>query len=377
MKTISLGQLTPQNFLHEYWQKKPLLVRDALPDFQGILSSDALMELACQEDAQARLVTHTKKGWRVKHGPLTRRDYPKQSKLEWTVLVQDVNHHLRAARNLLSYFSFIPHARMDDLMVSYAPKGGGIGPHFDSYDVFLLQGEGERRWQISEQQNRDLIDGAPLKILKKFVPEQEWVLKTGDMLYLPPKYAHYGIAENDCMTYSIGFRAPSHQEIINEFLIYLQDHVEVDGWYSDPDLPLQEHPAQISQFMQNQVNKILDKISWTPLDIDRFLGQYLSEPKESVVFSPPVSPVTPAVFLQHIKKYGVELDLRSRMLVGSQNTFYINGERYIASDETYQVMTELADSQELLSCEGLSDEIVRNLYQWYQDGYIVIRHVEN
>lgn len=374
VKRISLGHLTPQKFLHEYWQKKPLLIRAALPDFQGLLSSHGLKELACQDDVQSRLVTHSNTGWHVKHGPLDKRDYLQESSSKWTVLVQDVNHHLHPARDLLSCFNFLPHARLDDLMVSYAPMGGGIGAHIDSYDVFLLQGEGERRWQISAQQNRELIDDAPLKILKEFTPEQEWVLQAGDMLYLPPGYAHHGIAETDCMTYSIGFRAPSHQEIMSEFLIYLQDNIEAEGFYNDPELPLQDHPAQISAFMQNQVAEILGEIKWTPSDIHYFLGQYLSEPKPHVVFNPPTSRVSQEVFSKKMKEYGIELDLKSRMLMGGQNTFYLNGERYTSSDENYyEMMMRLADSHELFPSEELSDEASNNLYQWYQSGYIVIR----
>ncbi len=310
----------------------------------------------------------------MKHGPLDKRDYLQEANSNWTVLVQDVNHHLHAARDLLSCFNFIPHARLDDLMVSYAPMGGGIGAHFDSYDVFLLQGEGERRWQISAQQNRELIDDAPLKILKEFTPEQEWVLQAGDMLYLPPGYAHHGIAETDCMTYSIGFRAPSHQEIMSEFLIYLQDNAEAEGFYSDPDLLLQEHPSQISAFMQNEVAKILGEIKWTASDIHHFLGQYLSEPKPHVVFNSPTSFVSQEVFSRRMKEYGIELDLKSRMLMGWQNTFYLNGERYTSSDESHhEMMMKLADSHELFPGEELSDEASKNLYQWYQNGYIVIR----
>ena len=172
-------------------------------------------------------------------------------------------------------------------MVSYAPKGGGIGPHFDSYDVFLLQGMGSRRWQISAQQDDRFIADAPLRILKNFLPEQEWVLKPGDMLYLPPKYAHNGIAEDDCMTYSIGFRALSHDEVMTQFLVYLQDKVETEGRYSDPGLQLQSHPSKISAAMQAQVHSILKKISWSHDDIENFLGIYLSEPKSCLLYTSP------------------------------------------------------------------------------------------
>ena len=372
LKTISLGGITPKEFLRDYWQKQPLLVRNALPDFKGLLTRDELMELACDEDAQSRLVIQRKGKWHLTHGPLSSDDLAKLPKKQWTLLVQDVNHFLPSARDLLSKFCFIPHARLDDLMVSYAPKGGGIGPHFDSYDVFLLQGMGSRRWQISAQQDDQFIADAPLRILKNFQPEQEWILESGDMLYLPPKYAHNGIAEDDCMTYSIGFRAPSHHELITQFLVYLQDNVETEGRYSDLDLQLQSHPSKISTAMQSQVNSTLQKIKWNRNDIENFLGIYLSEPKSHVFFDQPVKPLAPHLFLQQIKKNGVQLNLKSRMLSGD-NKLFINGEAYNVSANVYKALIQLADNQEL-SPSHIDEEIGRILYEWYVSGYIISKN---
>lgn len=362
--------MAPQDFLRDYWQKRPLLVRNALPGFNGLLTRDELMELACNEDAQSRLVIQSNGKWHLKHGPLSDRDLAKLPKKQWTLLVQDVNHFLPSARNLLKKFSFIAHARLDDLMVSYAPKGGGIGPHFDSYDVFLLQGMGSRHWQISAQQDDQFIADAPLRILKNFRAEQEWVLEAGDMLYLPPKYAHNGIAEDDCMTYSIGFRAPSHHELITQFLVYLQDHIEIEGWYNDPDLRLQSHPSTISAAMQFQVNSILKKIKWNRSDIENFLGIYLSEPKSHVFFEQPMKPLAPSLFLQLIRKNGVQLDLKSRMLSGN-NKFFINGEIFEVGVSAYKTLIMLADYQELLPVFEMDKETERILYQWYISGYII------
>jgi 50S ribosomal protein L16 3-hydroxylase len=287
IEMISLGGLTPKVFLRDYWQKQPLLIRDALPGFKGLLTRDALISLAYSEEAQSRLVVQRNGRWQLKHGPLDDRDFARLPEKQWTLLVQDVNHFLPSARELLSKFRFIPHARLDDLMVSYAPKGGGIGPHFDSYDVFLLQGLGARRWQISAQLDDAFIEDAPLRILKNFYPEQEWVLEAGDMLYLPPKYAHNGIAEDDCMTYSIGFRAPSHEELMTQFLVFLQDRVSAPGRYADPGLQLQSHPSVLSPAMLSQVRTILNKIKWNQNDVEDFLGIYLSEPKPHVFFEQP------------------------------------------------------------------------------------------
>lgn len=369
IEMISLGGLTPKVFLRDYWQKQPLLIRDALPGFKGLLTRDALISLAYSEEAQSRLVVQRNGRWQLKHGPLNDRDFARLPEKQWTLLVQDVNHFLPSARELLSKFRFIPHARLDDLMVSYAPKGGGIGPHFDSYDVFLLQGLGSRRWQISAQLDDAFIEGAPLRILKNFYPEQEWVLEAGDMLYLPPKYAHNGIAEDDCMTYSIGFRAPSHEELMTQFLVFLQDRVSAPGRYADPDLQLQSHPSVLSPAMLSQVRTILNKIKWNQNDIEDFLGIYLSEPKPHVFFEQPEKPVTLRDFVRSVREKGLELDLKSRMLC-RRDKFFINGEIFTGSVETCRLLTELADDYELASTGNIDKATGEILYQWYLNGYV-------
>ncbi len=366
---ISLGGITPKDFLRTYWQKQPLLIRGALPSFNGLLTPNELMKLALHEDAQSRLVIQKNNKWHLKHSPLKSSDLIRLPKDNWTLLVQDVNHFVPSARSLLSQFRFIPHARLDDLMISYAPKGGGIGPHFDSYDVFLLQGLGSRRWQISAQQDHQFIANAPLKILKKFQPEQEWVLESGDMLYLPPQYAHNGIAEDDCMTYSIGFRSPSHQELITQFLIYLQDNLEIEGWYSDPDLELQSHPSIVSSTLRAKVSSILKKIKWDRKDVENFIGIYLSEPKSHVLFDQPEKKLSPQLFLQEVKEKGIALNLKSRMLVNN-NKLYINGEVYKVSKGTYKELIKLADNFELPPSVIFCQETKNILYEWYVNGYI-------
>ncbi len=267
MKKISnlLGDLSIDEFLRDYWQKKPLLIRGALPDFKGLLNPEQLISLACTEEVQSRLVTQPHGQFALAQSPFSAKHFKNLSKHPWTVLVQGVNHHLPSAAKLLKKFDFIPHARLDDLMVSYAPRGGGVGPHFDPYDVFLLQGMGHRRWQISTQSDRTLIEGAPLRILQDFKVEQEWILAPGDMLYLPPQCAHNGIAEDDCMTYSIGFRTPAYQELAEQFLVYLQDRICVEGMYADPDLNTQLHPSEISDAMLNQVENAIKQPARRPL----------------------------------------------------------------------------------------------------------------
>ena len=370
-KLSLLGGLTANDFLREYWQKKPLLIRQAFPRFNGLLDPQQLLALACAEEVQARLVTKQRGKFDLQQSPFEPDDFAKlgKSKSNWTVLVQGVNHFLPDAAALLKQFSFIPHARLDDLMVSYAPKGGGVGPHFDSYDVFLLQGSGHRRWQISAQADHSLIAGAPLRILSNFKVEQEWVLEAGDMLYLPPNYAHNGIAEDDCMTYSIGFRATAYQELAEQFLVYLQDRITVDGMYADPDLKTQNHPSEISTAMLRQVEQAIQHVRWDKEDIENFIGCYLSEPKPHIFFDTPERPISLVKFQQTIQKRGVKLDLKTQMLCHAGSIF-MSGEAHQAPEKQYVFLRNLADKRESPAVQVGSAELIELLYQWYLDGYI-------
>ncbi len=364
-----LGGLTADEFLRDYWQKEPLLIRQAFPGFNGLLDRQQLISLACWNDVQARLVSQQRGKWRLQHGPFKKKDFkPSPGKL-WTVLVQGVNHCLPGGADLLKHFSFVPHARLDDLMVSYAPKGGGVGPHFDSYDVFLLQGTGQRRWQISTQPDRTLIDGAPLRILKNFEVEQEWIVQAGDMLYLPPQCAHNGIAEDDCMTYSIGFRTPAYQELAEQFLIYLQDRLCLEGMYADPDLKVQSHPSEIGAGMLRQVERqAIRQVQWNKGDIADFLGCYLSEPKPHVYFDPPAKPASRRRFDRTLQARGIELDLKSQMLCHG-DTVFINGNAYPVDARDYRILRSLADHRRLAP-SVLPEPVISLLYRWYVDGYI-------
>lgn len=376
MRLDLLGGISPKKFLHNYWQKKPLLVRGALPDFQGLLNREALIDLACRDDAQSRLITQKEGKWQVRHGPLSPRAFSRLQKEQWTLLVQDVNHFVPAARDLLLKFNFIPHSRLDDLMVSYAPEGGGVGPHFDSYDVFLLQGMGRRHWQISAQRDRKLVEDAPLKILQDFKPEREWMLEPGDMLYLPPGYAHNGVAKDRCMTYSIGFRAPTYQELATQFLIYLQDHSVISGMYRDPDISLQPHPGHISAAMLRQAGTALDRIKWGRNDIERFMGIYLTEPKSHVFFRPPSHPINEQEFAYRVAQTGLELSLKSRMLWKEKKVF-INGEVYAVGAAARRLLAKLADHLVLPRTKNPDSEALALLYQWYLDGYVELTIAES
>jgi len=370
-KLTLLGGLSVDEFLRDYWQKKPLLIRQAFPKFNGLIDAQKLLALASTEDVQARLVKQKRGKFELQQSPFEPEQLDGLGKTGWTVLVQGVNHYFPEAAELLKHFSFIPHARLDDLMVSYAPKGGGVGPHFDSYDVFLLQGSGHRRWQISAQADRSLIPGAPLRILRDFRIEQEWLLEPGDMLYLPPHYAHNGIAEDDCMTYSIGFRTPAYQELAEQFLVYLQDRITVEGMYADPDLKTQQHPSEISPAMLHQVQQAIKQVRWDREDIANFLGCYLSEPKPHIFFEAPERPLSKSKFGLLLQKSGVQLDLKSQMLCHTGRIF-MNGEDHQVNERDYLLLRNLADRRESSALKDCSAGSVELLYQWYLDGYISI-----
>ena len=371
-----LGGLTPRQFLDEYWQKKPLLIRQAIPGFSGVVELDELFELACDEDVESRLIRHdAAAGWQLTHGPqdaaeLEQRDQP------WTVLVQGLNLWLREADELLHRFSFIPQARLDDLMVSYATDGGGIGAHFDSYDVFLLQGIGRRRWRIGDQSAHRLVEGAPLKLIDDFQPTEEWVLEPGDMLYLPPRYAHEGTAIGECTTYSIGFRAPQAQELGREFLGWLSERLELPGMYADPDLKLQGNSAEIGPAMVARIRNMLDAIRWKPDEVADFLGHYLSEPKPQIFFIPPEEPLPRADFDAAVRQHGFVLD-PATLLLFHERAFYLNGDAFNVPAAAFDAFAQLAHARQLPGEPELSDTVLRGLYALYQNGLGLPDHNED
>ncbi|MDH5537127.1 MAG: cupin domain-containing protein [Betaproteobacteria bacterium] len=356
-------------FLHTHWQKRRLLVRQALPQYEQLLTRDALFAIAGRDDVVSRLVIRARGRWKLEHGPFSRRRLARLPTAGWTLLVQGINHVLPAAQDLLLEFAFIPYARLDDVMVSYAPPGGGVGPHFDSYDVFLLQIAGKRRWRVSRQRDLSLVEGAPLKLLRRFRAESEWVLAPGDMLYLPPQVAHDGTAISECLTASIGFRAPSAQELGTRFLEYLQEELALKGSYRDPDLKQQVRPARIGREMLCKIERMLDNIGWRRADILSFLGRYLTEPKPHVLFRRPPRPLALALFAREARRRGVRLALTSLMLFEGQ-TVFINGERCAVGRAGAGLLTRLADHRRLAPPLALKHEHTRWLYRWYRAGYI-------
>lgn len=376
-----LGGLTPQQFMRRHWQKKPLLVRQAIPGFRPVLDRAALFRLAGEAHVESRLVQQQAKGWRMKQGPFRPRSLPALSAPAWTLLVQGVDLHDARAHALLQNFRFIPDARLDDLMISFATPGGGVGPHFDSYDVFLLQASGRRRWKISKQKDLSLQEGVPLKILQNFEPEEEFVLEAGDMLYLPPRYAHDGLAEpcvgadgkaQDCMTYSVGFRAPGRSELAGELLQRLADF---DGdaqtgaaphLYTDRSQVATATPAALPSGLLAFAQGALHDALKNPQALACVLGEYLTEPKASVWFDEPAGPWDPS----HAGK--LCLDPRSRMMYDTHHVF-LNGESYRARGADAALMRRMAD-QRCLSVADLrraSVSALALLVDWHEAGWLV------
>ncbi|MCZ8252010.1 MAG: AraC family ligand binding domain-containing protein [Hylemonella sp.] len=364
-----LGGLSAETFMRRHWHKKPLLVRQAIPGFQALLSRSELVELAAQEDVESRLVTlqrqRRKESWSLQRGPFARRALPSFKTPEWTLLVQGVDLHHDAVHALMNRFRFIPDARLDDLMISYATEGGGVGPHYDNYDVFLLQAQGRRRWRIGRQEDLSLKPGMPVKILANFQPEQEFVLEPGDMLYLPPHYAHDGVAEGgECMTYSIGFRSPKAGELAQELLQRLaEDAVEAVGedFYRDPRQAAVAGPAALPAELQRFAQKAVQQVLQDPQALTRALGEAMSEPKPQVWFEPG----------QRLRaRHGVVLDRRTRMLYDTDHV-YINGESYRAAGRDAVLMRQLADERSLSATAlARASAAARELLgDWCEDGW--------
>jgi 50S ribosomal protein L16 3-hydroxylase len=285
--------LTTEQFLGEYWQRKPLLLRQALPDFKPELDANDIAGLACDELSEARLITGSfpKNDWALRYGPFTEKDFRGLPETCWTLLVQDVEKHYPPLRRLLAQFSFLPSWRIDDLMVSVAGPGGSVGPHVDQYDVFLLQAEGRRRWEIAQNGGDELLPGCDLNVLKDFDPEEHWVLDPGDILYLPPGVAHHGVAQDQCMTWSIGMRSPSRADLYQTLGEWLADTADEGGRYRDPDLQPHRLPGEIDPSSIQRFKELLSTDELGPRQLESFLGGFLSRYR---LAHQPAGPESPA-----------------------------------------------------------------------------------
>ncbi|MBF7731494.1 ribosomal protein uL16 3-hydroxylase [Pseudomonas sp. N040] len=277
-----LGGLTAREFLRDYWQKKPLLIRQAIPDFESPLTPDELAGLSLEEEIESRLVIeHGEQPWELRRGPFAEDTYQNLPERDWTLLVQAVDQFIPEVAELLEHFHFLPSWRIDDVMISFAAPGGGVGPHFDNYDVFLLQGYGQRRWRLGQMCDGDsaLLEHADLRILADFQGSDEWVLEPGDMLYLPPRLAHFGTAEDDCMTYSIGFRAPSAAEVLTHFTDFLAQFLADEERYSDAGQQPVSDPYQIQHDVLERLKALLAEHMGDERLLLTWFGQFMTEPR--------------------------------------------------------------------------------------------------
>ena len=276
-----LGTMPIEEFLRDYWQKKPLLIRNAFPNFESPIDGDELAGLALEEEVESRLILEKgKTPWELLNGPFDEKTFSQLPETHWTLLVQAVDQWVPEVNELLNHFRFIPNWRLDDIMISFAPDQGSVGPHFDYYDVFLLQGLGKRQWKIGQQCNvhSDHVQDTQLHILKNFDTQDEWVLEAGDMLYIPPGVAHWGIAQGDCMTYSIGFRAPSHAAIIDELSHEIASTLNNDLRFTDPYLTTQQNPGEIKADAIEQIQRIIQE-HFTSERIAHWFGKHMTERK--------------------------------------------------------------------------------------------------
>ncbi len=368
-----LGGLAPSAFMRRHWQRTALLVRQALPGFAGLHTKARLIALACRDDVEARLVVRARGRYALAHGPFRPADFRALPARNWTLLVQGVNLQDDATDALMRAFAFIPYARLDDVMVSYAAPGGGVGAHFDDYDVFLLQGAGRRRWRYGRQRDLALVPGLPLRILAHFAPTAEALLAPGDMLYLPPRYAHDGVALDACTTYSIGFRAPAYEELGRHFLDALHDRLALPGRYADPGLRATQAPARIDPAMVSRVARALRGIRWSGRDVASFVGSLLSEPKVTVHFDRPRRRRSAAAFGAAIDARGVALDRRTQLLY-DDGALYVNGEALPMPPAGATTLRTLADARALSAAQcRAAPRVVRELLRgWHGHGYLVV-----
>jgi 50S ribosomal protein L16 3-hydroxylase len=277
-----LGDISARVFLRDYWQKKPLLIRQAIPDFQSPIDPDELAGLALEEEVESRLVLeHGERPWEMRRGPFAEDAFSELPEREWTLLVQSVDQFVPEVAELLENFRFLPSWRIDDIMISYAAPGGSVGPHFDNYDVFLLQGHGKRHWKVGQMcdSQSQLIEHADLRILAEFQDSEEWTLEPGDMLYLPPRLAHWGVAVDECVTYSVGFRAPSAAEVLTHFTDFLSQFLPDEDRYSDADAQPVSDPHQIQHDALDRLKGLLAEHMSDERLLLTWFGQFMTEPR--------------------------------------------------------------------------------------------------
>lgn len=374
--------LNIDNFLENYWQKKPLLIRAAFTDYQPPITAEELAGLACEDFVESRIITEQKSTpkWSLENGPFAESRFSNLPESHWTLLIQGLNKIFPEFDDLLHEFDFIPSWRIDDLMASYAAPNGSVGPHIDQYDVFLLQVTGKRKWMVSQEpiSEDNFEENLPLKIIKEFKAESEWVLEAGDMLYLPANVAHYGIGMENCMTFSIGFRAPSYAELLSA---YVDDHItELDDKlrYQDPDLSSDQNNGEISSDAINKIQELLlsqfsdkNKVAdW----FGCFITEYLNNDDHQIE-----NTLTPSEFLSHYEKAGTvrrPATVRANYHKNQDDelALYINGVKQKIIPET-EKMVKMFCNQHLNKYKNLASQltnknVVKFLCELYNKGYL-------
>lgn len=336
-----LGNMSRQTFMEEYWQKKPLLIRQAFADFKTPITADELAGLACEEDVDSRIVME-KDGehpWFPIFGPMSDEIYGSMPETHWTLVVNDMEKYLPELAWIVDRFRFIPEWRLDDLMISYAADAGSVGPHVDLYDVFLLQGEGRRRWQISTQPvtEDNQIEETPLRIQKDFTAEEEWIVEPGDMIYLPPGVSHHGVSLGESLSYSIGFRATSHADMASDFINHITNNLSPQLTYRDPDQSIQEHSNEIKPDALERVTEIFKQyLRPDHPELQRWFGRFVSDTKSDVI-TEPEQEVDSIEELQQLANTGIlkrHTASRFAFVQNPENTLlFVDGEDYEVNAE--------------------------------------------
>ena len=332
-----LGGRSAADFLRDYWQKKPLVIRQAFPEFRSPVSPDELAGLACEEGVESRLVIENDDGkpWQLHNGPFDPERFSSLPEHDWTLLVQGLDHWVPDAADLLEHFRFVPNWRLDDIMASYAPKGGSVGPHYDQYDVFLLQAQGHRRWTFGGHcdHTSPRVDGTPLRILSSWEGEETVTLAPGDMLYLPPGIGHHGVAEDDCITLSVGFRAPTVDDILTGFTDFLCGQSDASDHLDDPDLQIQRNPGTIAPEVIDRVADVIHRKMSDRRQLTLWFGQFTTAPKSMDIVVPSEEPIAPEVFSDLVRE-GAQLRWNegSRFAFhefGGETALFVDGEQYL------------------------------------------------
>ena len=371
-----LGGMSESEFLQDYWQKKPLLIRQAFPGFVPELDSGDIAGLACEELADSRWVSGSfpAHDWALRYGPFEESLFSTLPETHWTLLVQDVEKHFPPLRRLLDRFSFLPRWRVDDLMASVAAPGGSVGPHVDQYDVFLLQAQGRRRGHIADSFQPDLLPDCELNVLKSFESEQEWVLETGDMLYLPPGIAHHGVALEECMTWSVGMRAPSSADLFLALGEWLAGEHAEGPRYSDPGLEPGFLPGELDQDARRRFQSLVNPASADAYSFDDFLGAFLSEYRLAHRPAPAAAPIG-AIELEQALSNGRTLQQNpwTRLLWTGDSmavTLFAAGMRYSCSRE---LACLVCDPERLASLDrALNSEEIAILCKLLNDGHLYL-----